>query len=93
MKWQSTNAALARFGEELSGFLISLIKLAIMCGVPLAGIVSSIYTGVIVASLAGGSGIAVWIFFGVPFFMLLFLSVYVWTPHIWPALKRAVDAL
>ena len=93
MSWKDIDQKLTSLGRELSKLFISLIGIIMLLGIPIAGIAAAIYAGAALASLVGGGAFAVILFFCGSFAILLFLSVYVWTPHVWPALKRATDAL
>ena len=91
---EESHRKLERIGAELSkGLFLPLIGILLLLGVPISGLILSVFTGAILASLVGGGIIGVMVFLGGAFAFALFLSIYVWSPHVGPAIHRAIDAL
>lgn len=87
---QAVDRALKAVGAEIGQFCIPLIGIVIMWGIPAAGMFAVIYPAAWIASLIGGHIVMTLILW---FLITLFLSAYVWSPHVYPALEKAVKAL
>jgi hypothetical protein len=81
---------LGKIGLVLAKFWLVLAGLAVLFGFPLSGICASFLVGWCVMKWAGGGAI---VLFPVAFLFGLFLSVYVWEPHVKPVVMEAVEAL
>jgi hypothetical protein len=83
--------ALENAGRELAKLYLSLLSLGILAGFPAICFIGLMYLFATAADFAGVRGtLAIVLFFGVPFFVLLFFSIYV-SQHTWPATKRLLE--
>jgi len=85
--------ALERAGKWAADIYLVLLGLIIIIGFPIICVVALIYLGAGAAALVGGGSLGIILFFGVPFFILLFFSIYAWNPYVGPAVERVLNAL
>jgi len=85
------SAILARCGEVVGRFWLSMLAGALFLGCPLMGLAGSLLVGFVVGDLIGGvAGFVAMLV--IAFIVGLFLSVYVWT-HVSATVAKAVDVL
>jgi hypothetical protein len=89
---ETIKASLERAGKIAADIYIGFLGLGILLGFPILCILGLIYIGVWAGSLVGGV-LGVVLFLGLPFFLLLFFSIYAWAPYVWPTLQRALREL
>jgi hypothetical protein len=88
MTLQRIDLLLKKAGEIVGDTCITLMGLTRLVGTIVGGWAVSFLVGMGAAMLVGGGTVGVILFFSVAFTALLFLSVYVRQPHVWPAVKR-----
>jgi hypothetical protein len=89
--WSRVLQGILQVGGRIIALLwLQLVGIIIILGFPISGIAGSLLVGYSVFTIFGGGGFTV---LGVAFLVGLFLSIYVWTPHVGPAVRRAADAL
>jgi hypothetical protein len=89
---EALNETLERIGREVARIYLGFAGLAILVAFPFLCIVGLIYLGGFAWALVGGV-FGIVLFLGVPFFLVLFFSIYAWRPYVWPALERALKEL
>jgi hypothetical protein len=87
------NRILPRCGEIFAGLWLSVIGIAVLLAFPLTGIASSFFVGAFAAWLIGGGVPGTVALFLVAFLFGLFLSVYVWQPHVKSTVYRVTQAI
>jgi len=105
---QRLNQALQTAGNAIGPPFLALIGLAFLLtflfGLPIGCFVGLVYLGIETSVLIGSTvgplfGFAAFVVLIVvfaaifPFMVMLFLAIYVWEPHIKPALLRALEEL
>jgi hypothetical protein len=91
--WRAMNRKLEYAGREIAKLYLNLLGIGILIGFPALCFVGLIFAVAEIGDLIGFRGsLAVIAFFGVPFFALLFCSIYA-NQHIWPAIKRLLADL
>jgi hypothetical protein len=80
-------------GEMLAGFWLSVVGIVLLLSFLVSGIAASLFVGACAAWLVGYGTFGVVVFFVVAFFFGLFLSVFVWEPHVKRAVYDAVERL
>jgi hypothetical protein len=83
---------LERTGKLAGDMYLGFLGIGMMLGFPILCILGLIYLGAWAASFVGGI-LGIILFFGMPLFLLVLFSIYAWTPHVWPALERALREL
>ncbi len=81
---------LQRIGAELAVLGIFLAMFLLFLGLPVVGIAAAFYAAFFTMEVIGGGAFTL---FGGWFVLTLFLSIYVWDPHIRPAVVGAVELL
>jgi hypothetical protein len=76
------NLVLARCGEAIAVFWLSIVGILVLLAFPVSGIVASFFVGALACELVRQGWFGVTLFFVVAFFFGLFLSIYVWEPHV-----------
>jgi hypothetical protein len=81
---------LTKIGKSVAGLWLAIAQLVMLFGFPVSGLVASIAAGLAVEQASGGG---FWVVAAVSYAVGMFLAVYVWTPHVRPAMLRAVHCL
>jgi hypothetical protein len=84
---------LEAFGKLLAGLWLGVVALVLLFGFLVCGIAASFFVGVSAAWLVGYGTFGVVVFFVVAFFFGLFLSVFVWEPHVKQVTYDTIDYL
>jgi hypothetical protein len=74
--------SLQRCGHIIAGLWLTMLGLVLLFAFPLCGIAASLFVGAGAAWLVGGGTFGVVTLVVVAFCFGLFLSVYVWEPHV-----------
>jgi hypothetical protein len=91
--WRVINRKFEIVGRELAKLYLNLLTLGILIGFPVLCFVGLVFAVAEIGDLIGLRGsLAITAFFGVPFFALLFCSIYA-NRHIWPTVKRLLADL
>jgi predicted membrane-bound spermidine synthase len=70
---------------------LTLLGIIILFAFPISGIAVSLFAGALAAYLVGGGTFGVIVLFVVAFLFGLFLSVYVWEPHVKRVIYRVQE--
>jgi uncharacterized membrane protein len=84
---------LEAFGKQLAWFWLGIVALVLLFSFLICGIAASIFVGACAAWLVGYGTFGVIVFFVVAFFFNLFLSVFVWEPHVKRVTHGMIDYL
>ncbi|MDR3464377.1 MAG: hypothetical protein P4M07_00390 [Xanthobacteraceae bacterium] len=84
---------LEKCGKFVAGFWLGLLGFALLLSFLVSGLVASFFVGVGAAWLVGYGTLGAIVFFVSAFSFGLFLSVYVWQPHVRPVILEMVDYL
>jgi hypothetical protein len=87
------NRGLHWCGKELAQLWLVLAGITMALAFPVSAIAASIFVGVVARWFVGPGTLGVIAFFSVAFFFGLFLSVYVWEPHLKSAVHRISEAI
>jgi len=91
--WRSMKGKFEYVGRELAKQYLSLLAIVIIVGFPAICFVGLVFLVAEVGDLMGlRGGVAVMAFLGVPFFSLLFFSIYA-NQHIWPVIRRLLEEI
>jgi hypothetical protein len=80
-------------GEHLAEFWLRIVGIVLLLSFPIGGFVASFFVGWEAAWLVGFGTFGVVVFFLVAFFFGLFLSMFVWQPHVKQAMYDAIGCL
>ncbi len=84
---------LDRCGEAVADLWLGLFGIFVLIAFPATGIVVSFSVGALATELVGRGTLGVITFLLVAYFFGLFLSVYVWQPHVKPMVCRLADVI
>jgi membrane protein implicated in regulation of membrane protease activity len=90
---QRLNVLLEWCGNAVAQFWLPLASLIVIIGFPITGVVASFWVGVFAAWIVGYGVLGAVAFFVCGFLFALFLSIYVWEPHVKKVVFRAADDL
>jgi hypothetical protein len=84
---------LEKCGKFLADLWLGLLGLALLFSFLISGIVASFFVGACAGWLVGAGTLGVVVFFVAAFCFGLFLSVFVWEPHVKRAIYETFDCL
>jgi hypothetical protein len=84
---------LGQCGEVVAGFWLSILGILIIVSFPITGLVASFAVGALICELIGRGTLGVVLLFITAFFVGLFLSIYVWEPHVKPTVLKVADLI
>jgi hypothetical protein len=84
---------LEKCGKFVAGFWLGLLGFALLLSFLVSGLVASFFVGVCAAWLVGYGTLGAVVFSAAAFCFGLFLSVFVWEPHVKPVILEMVDYL
>lgn len=82
--------ALQNLGRRVAGLWLALAGLTIVLSFPASSFVFAVWAGILTMDAVGGG---FWTLAIVAYIVGLFLAIYVWTPHVQPAVLRAAASL
>jgi len=93
-RWfQAIHGLLQRAGESIARAWLAVAALFLFAAFFLCGFAASILLGVAAAAAIGGGTPGLMALVLVALAVGLFLSIYVWDPHVGPAVARAAEEL
>ena len=79
---------LAQIGEAFAGLWIAVFGIIVLFAFPVSAIAACFFLGFYAAQLVGFGSLGGVVWISVAFLFGLFLSIYVWKPHVKPLVLR-----